>query len=427
MKETYLWEENIKIKSFPKLNNNIETDVLIIGGGITGILCAYELKKRNIKYVLVEKDKIGNSTTKKTTAFITAQHETLYQDLIANFGKDVAKQYLDINLKAIKWYEELATKYSFDFRKCNSTLYSQRDTNVILKEKEALETLGYKATLIDKLPINLPINIGISFENQAQLHPLKLISEISKELNIYEDSKVSKLKSNVAYVNNYKINFKNVIIATHYPFKNISGFYFTKLTQRRSYVVSIKNQQIDGTYCCIDDDGLYFRSFEEFLIIGGNDRDTKNDVHTKFTDKVKDLNFIDINHSWSGQDCTTLDGIPYIGRLDRFNQNYYVATGFNLWGFTWAMASSFILADLIENKNSYEFVSPQRSMNKKALLANLKTSLKNLVTLKTPRCKHLGCSLKYNEIEGVFECPCHGSRYDINGNILDGPTKRNLK
>ena len=182
MKETYLWEENIKIKSFPKLNNNIETDVLIIGGGITGILCAYELKKRNIKYVLVEKDKIGNSTTKKTTAFITAQHEILYQDLIANFGKDVAKQYLDINLKAIKWYEELATKYSFDFRKCNSTLYSQRDTNVILKEKEALETLGYKATLIDKLPINLPINIGISFENQAQLHPLKLISEISKEL-----------------------------------------------------------------------------------------------------------------------------------------------------------------------------------------------------------------------------------------------------
>lgn len=427
MKETYLWEENIEIKKFPSINKDVKTDVLIIGGGITGILCAYELKKRNIDYILVEQDRIANATTKKTTAFITAQHETLYQDLIKNEGKDVAQQYLDINLKAVKRYKELADLYSFDFKECDSTIYSVKSNEIILKEKEALDSLNCNTKLIDKLPINLPIKLGISFSNQATLHPLKLIKEISKDLNIYELSKVDKLKKDTAYINNHTITFKNVIIATHYPFINLSGFYFTKLTQRRSYVVCLKHQEIQGTYCNIDEDGMYFRSQRDYLILGGNDRDNKDKARINFKDKIKDLYNQNIEYSWSCQDCITLDGMPYIGRYDRFHNNYYVATGFNLWGFTWAMASSFILADLIENKNTYSFISPQRHMNKKELLSNLKISLKNIVTLKTPRCKHLGCALMYNELEQTWECPCHGSRYDINGKVLDGPSKKNLK
>ena len=427
MEEKYYWEENINIKQFPKLKEDIEVDVLIIGGGITGILCAHELAKRKVNYALVEQHKIGKNTSKKTTAFITAQHEKLYQDIIKEKGKEVAKKYLDINLKAIDKYKELSKIYDFDFKECTSALYSSKSKDIILKEKEALDSLDYNVELISTLPLNFPIELGIKFSNQASLHPLKLISELSKNLIIYENTKIKVISDNHAYTSKNKIKFKNVIITTHYPFINFSGFYYAKLTQRRSYVCALKHETFEGTFSSIDDDGVYFRAHNNYLIIGGNDRDNKEKVSSIFKDKVQKIFEQKIDYSWSGQDCITLDGIPYIGRYDRFHKNYYVATGFNLWGFTWAMASSFILLDIMDNKNKYDFLSPQRHLNKKELISNISNSIKNLVTLKTPRCKHLGCALTWNELENTWECPCHGSRYDSNGKVIDGPAKKNIK
>ena len=83
MEESSIWLNNIQKIEFPKLNKNMEVDVLIIGGGVSGILCAHELRKRNISYVLVEKEKIGLKTSKDTTAFLTFEHDsllTLYLD-----------------------------------------------------------------------------------------------------------------------------------------------------------------------------------------------------------------------------------------------------------------------------------------------------------------------------------------------------------
>lgn len=427
MKKNSIWSDTIKIKDFPTLNQDISTDVLVIGGGVVGILCAYELSKRNIKCIVVEKDKIGSGTTKDTTAFITAQHEILYQDLIKNEGIQKAKEYLELNLQALNKYKELSKIYDFDFQECDSTLYSTMSKNLILKEKEALNSLGYETKIIEKVPFNINIEAGISFPNQGILHPLKLIKELSKDLNIYEHTMIHKLKDNFAYTKNgNKIHFKNVIIATHYPFRNITGLYFAKLTQRRSYVVAIKEDKVLNTYCGIDDDAIYFRGYNNYLILGGSDRDNKEKLDLAFNKKIQTiLEDKEIEYSWSGQDTITVDGIPYIGRYDIFHKNYYVATGFNLWGFTWAMASSFILADMIEGKREYPLVNPRRSCVKKQLFVNLKTAIKHLVSFKKPRCAHMGCVLKYNKIEHVWECPCHGSRYDENGNVLDGPTLKN--
>ena len=105
MKEKSIWLDNIEMPKFCKLNENIKTKVLVIGGGIAGILCAYEMKKRNIECVLVEAEKIGKGITKNTTAFITAQHELLYQDIIKDLGISKAKFYLELNLKAVKRYK----------------------------------------------------------------------------------------------------------------------------------------------------------------------------------------------------------------------------------------------------------------------------------------------------------------------------------
>lgn len=425
MNNKSIWESEVEVDSFPFLNEDIETDVLIIGGGITGLLCAYELKKRNIDCVIAERDKIGKGITKNTTAFITAQHEVLYQDLIGKHGEKKAKEYLMLNLQAIKKYKELGANYDIDFKECTSTLFSNESEDKIAREKVALDSLGYPCNLVDSLPLDIPIKKGLEFKNQATLHPLKLVKNISKELKIYEKTGIERLKSNYAYTKNHKIKFNNVIIATHFPFINHCGLYFMKMYQRRSYVVALKNKKIEGTFCSIDPNGLYFRSHGDYLIVGGNDRDTKNICKCNFEKEVtrmfKDK---DIEYSWSNQDCITLDEIPYIGQYSILYKNWYVATGFNLWGFTWAMISSWLLADLIEKKEKHSLVSPQRNMFNKQLLSNIGTTFKNMFTLRTPRCSHLKTALLYNKIENTWECPSHGSRFDKKGNVLDGPAQK---
>lgn len=421
-----IWNESVKTKKFPSLDKNLKTDVLVIGAGVTGILCGYELSKRNINYTIVEMDRIGSKTSKDTTAFLTIQHDTLYQDLIKKEGLIKAKEYLDLNLKALKKYERLSKIYDFDYESCSSVFFS-KDLELIKNEKKAYDDLNYESKIIEDIPFFENNVKGIKVFNQAVIHPLKLINELASNLNIYEETKIVKIKGNVAYTNKgITINFNNLIIATHYPIINISGLYILKLTQRRSYVATIKDKSVDNTYCSIDEDGLYFRKYKDYLVIGGNDRDTKNFEIHDFKKRIEDKFNTKVIQIWSGQDTITLDGIPYIGRYSLFHNNYYVATGFNLWGFTWAMVSSFIIADMIEKKKEYPLVNPRRNMCNKNLFINVINSTKHLLTIKKPRCKHLGCALKYNKKEHVWECPCHGSRYDKDGNVLDGPAQKKL-
>ncbi len=428
MKNCSLWLDDVKMSSFPKLSENIKTNVLIIGGGITGILCAYELKKRNIDAIVLEQDTIGKGISKNTTAFITAQHELLYQDIVKNKGYKAAKSYLKLNLKAIDMFKELGRNFDIDYQNCSSIMYSSNSDSKILKEKQILDNLGYKTELIETLPFNnLSIKLGIKFNNQGKLHPLKLINNLAKELIIYEHTRVENLKGNKAYANGKIIEFKKVIIASHYPLVDKVGLYFLKLFQKRSYVVAIKHPPFKDTYCSIDDNGYYFRCHDNYLLIGGNDRNTGKQCECTFIDKIKkEFKFKTIEYSWSNQDIVTLDQIPYIGKYDYFHKNWYVATGFNLWGFTWAMVSSFVLADMIEGKAGVNLLDPQRFWLNKQLFINIKNTLKNMLTFRKPRCTHLGVALRYNNLEHTFECPAHGSRFALNGNVLDGPAKKNL-
>ena len=434
MKKQSLWQDTVDFKSFPPLKSDLSVDVLVIGAGITGILCAYELKNRGYNCVVVEQDKIASKTTKDTTAFITAQHETLYQDIYNKKGLKKAREYLEINLKAIEKYKYLSTKYDIDYQECMSVMYDSNDSGIIKKEKEVLEKLGYFPKIVYDCPLNVGFIEGIAFDKQATINPLKLINELSKELTIVEHTKIVKINKRYCITEaKNKIYFNKLIIATHYPIYNKLGLYFTKLTQKRSYVVAVEvdernSEFFNNTYFGTSDNDLYFRRYKDYLIIGGNDRDTSELCKEDFKERIENQLINDkITYSWSGQDCITLDGIPYVGKHNMFHKNIYVATGFNLWGFTWAMASSFILADMIENNKECKLTKPQRIIINKKLFSNLYTSVKNLIRFSKPRCKHLGCALNYNKYEHTWECPCHGSRYDFDGDILDGPSCKKAK
>ncbi len=422
MENKSIWEDTVNIGSYPKLDHSIKTDVLVIGGGITGILCASELKKRGHEVVLVEQKRIGGGITKNTTAFISALHETLYQDVVHKYGYKYASDYLRLNLMAIEEYKKLSQKYDFDFKECPSTMFTAMNDDVILKEKKILDSLNYHTELIESLPLeDVSIKLGIRFNNQGRLNPLKLINALAEDLSIYEETRITKLQRNVAYTEKYRIEFNNVIVATHYPFINRFGLYFLKLRQRISYIVSLNHKEIDGTYCSIDS-GLYFRGYDDNLIIGGYDRDTKEPCNKMFLKRISSLyGFNQINYSWTNQDVMTLDGIPYIGKYSLMRKNWFVATGFNMWGFTWAMVSSKVLSDMIEGKEEIKLISPNRSIWHKQLFINIGTTIVNMLKIKKPRCTHLKVALKYNKIDKTWECPAHGSRYDDNFNVINDP------
>lgn len=428
-----LWENTAEKPSFKVLDGDKKTDVLIIGGGIAGVLCAAELETRGVDYILLEAEKIGMGITRNTTAKITSQHGLIYDKLITKFGVEKAKKYLEINEWAVKKYKELCTQIDCDFEEKMSYVYSLKDKSVIEKEIRALEKLGFNAVFKEETPLPFKIAGAVGFENQAQFNPLKFLYSISKGLNIYENTRVKELSGKTAYTDRGKITAQKIIVATHFPFINKHGSYFIKMYQHRSYVLGLRNaENLDGMYVDENLKGLSFRNYGDLLLLGGGSHRTGKQggsynelrhIAKKYYPKSEE------EYHFATQDCMTLDGIPYIGEYSKSTQNLYVVAGFNKWGMTSSMVASSILADLVtDRKNPYaEVFSPSRNIFQAGLLVNGFEAISGMITPTTKRCPHLGCGLKWNKQERSWDCPCHGSRFSEDGKLIDNPATGDLK
>lgn len=427
-----LWSNTTNPETFPQLKGDLQTEVLIIGGGITGILCAYFLQQANIDYVLVEADRICSGITKNTTAKITSQHGLIYHKLTDKFGVEKARMYLEANESALKEYEKLCPAIDCDFETKSSFVYSMDSHQKIEKELKALERIGYGPRYTDTLLLPFAVAGAVEFENQAQFHPLKFLTHIAKDLRIYEHSKVRELAPNMAITEHGKITASKIIVTTHFPILNKHGSYFLKLYQHRSYVIALeKAVQMNGMYADEAKKGLSFRNYKDLLLLGGGDHRTgkKGGNWAELSAFAK--KYYPHSHEeyrWATQDCMTLDDIPYIGTYSKHTSNLYVATGFNKWGMTSSMVAAMILRDMIlEKENPYAPVfSPSRSILRPQLIVNAFETTTNLLTPATKRCPHMGCALKWNPQEHSWDCPCHGSRFTEKGEVIDNPATDDL-
>lgn len=428
-----IWSDSIKIKPFESLKKDISTDVLIVGGGITGILCAYLLEQANVDYVLVEADRICNGITANTTAKITSQHGLIYHKILRRFGIEKARMYLDANEMALQEYRRLSTSINCNFETKDSFVYSLNNPRKIDKELNALHQIGFDAEYADRLLLPFSIAGAVKFKNQAQFNPLKFLANISRGLSIYEHTKVRELAPNVAITDFGKITASKMIVTTHFPFINKHGSYFLKMYQHRSYVIAYENApDIKGMYVDEATKGLSFRNYQNLLLIGGGDHRTgKKGGNWKELSAFSEKYYPNAKecYRWATQDCMTLDEVPYIGPYSKSTQNLYVATGFNKWGMTSAMTAAMLLRDMVlEKDNPYASVfSPSRTMLRTQLFINAFEATTNLLTPTTKRCPHLGCALKWNPHEHSWDCPCHGSRFDKDGKLLDNPATGDLQ
>lgn len=428
-----VWSDHINIPQFPQLKKDINAEVLIVGGGMCGILCAYFLEQKGIDYVLVEGERIGQGITKNTTAKITSQHGLIYDKLIKNEGIEKAKMYLRSNEDALTKYRELCQNIKCDFEQKDAYTYSLSDRKQLEDEVKAVNVLGLKAELVEKLPLPFETKGAIKVGNQAQFNPLLFLSEIAKGLKIYENTFIRDIKDHTAIADDVKITANKIIVATHFPLINKHGSYFLKMYQHRSYVIALENApEVNGMYVDEAQKGMSFRNYEDLLLIGGGDHRTgKSGGNWQELRDFAKKNYPEATekYAWATQDCMSLDGVPYIGHYSKQTPHMYVATGFNKWGMTSSMVAAMILSDMVMGKDNEwrQVYSPHRSMLKPQLFMNGVEAVSNLLTPTMKRCPHMGCALKWNKIERTWDCPCHGSRFDNKGQLIDNPAKHNAK
>lgn len=414
--------------TFDRLEKDISTDTLIIGGGLAGLLCAFMLERDGVDYALVEAGRIACGVTRNTTAKLTSQHGLIYSRLTREFGADAAGLYLRANEEALDEYRTLCRNIDCDFSERDNYVYSLYDSSMIDSEMNALKALGFPAARVSSLPLPFPVAGAVRFPRQAQFEPMRFIEGIAKGLHIYENTKVTELKGLTAVTQRGKIRAKKLIVATHFPFINKHGAYFLKLYQHRSYVVALKNAPVyEGMYVDESDSGLSFRAYGDMLLLGGGGKRTGcacggwRELEAFAAEHYPDAK---VECRWATQDCMTLDGAPYIGRYSPRTENFYVATGFNKWGMTSSMVAATMLAKMSQGRESpYEALfDPSRSMLRPQLALNALHAAASLVTPTLKRCPHLGCALKHNKHENTWDCPCHGSRFTLDGKLLNEPS-----
>ena len=468
-----LWSKSVTFRKRAALEGDIKVNTAVIGGGIAGLLTAYRLRERGIDAVVLEAKEICSGQTENTTAKITSQHGIIYSKIETGYGRAAAKHYAALNQKAISDYEKIINEKNIEchFERKKAYLYTLHDRAEIEKEASAARQAGINCGVVTNTELPFPVKAALVFDNQAQFNPLEFLLPISEELRIYENTPVTKTVGNVLYTDKGTVTARNIVFACHYPFVNFPGLYFLRMSQERSYVVSTEwNGTLDGMY--IDaGNGLSFRSYENQLLIGGGAHRTgeapENDPFEMLVKKGKML-FPEFNETarWSAQDCISLDGIPYIGDFSCASKNVFVATGFNKWGMTTSMAAANIISDMIcgkENHRNWIF-SPSRFSpvaGAKNFCTNTGETVKGfakhlkgteftaegvrngearrikyngkkagayrdengelfVVSLK---CPHLKCELNWNGATKTWDCPCHGSRYDYKGNLLDNPAQ----
>lgn len=493
MNESY-WILSSEGQKFKKLEEDLEIDTLIIGGGIVGVTTAYLLAKKGIQTAIVDANKIGYGSSGRNTGKITSQHGIIYSKINDKYNLESAKLYYEGNNKAINLIEEIVRENNIDcnFERMSSYIFTENENYLqeLKEEYNICKKIGVESIYYDRLDIPFGVKGAIEFLNQAQFNPKKYIDNLvnlctNLGVKVYENTPIVNYEKDDKYELKTKdkksINALNVVLATHFPFYDGLNLYFAKEKADRSYLVGGEyNAKIPkGMYLNIDESGVTFKTYEDgnkkLIIAGGGDHKVgqckdESEIYPKLEEKFKEkFNVEKFDYRWSSQDYISSDNVPYIGYINKNEDNIYVATGFCKWGMSNGTLAAMIIRDLICYRESkYEnLFNPSRKKNlltTEFFIENINVVMNYIegkiqiedkklpiikgegkpIKIKGKRygayrdyddklyilditCTHLGCELKFNSSEKTWDCPCHASRFDYKGNVIEGPALKNLK
>ena len=456
---------NVNVKEYPSLKENKYFDILIIGGGITGISICYYLKECKYKIGLIEQNKLFSSTTLNSSAKLTYLQKDILSKISKNRNIDIALEYLNSQIDAINNIKNIIKKEKIDcdLDKNDSFLFTlnKKNKNKISEEYKLYKKFNIDAVKIKKLPDNMKVSSGFKVPDTYVFHPLKycnsLLKLVDKNISIYENTRFIKY---IKYSNYYKvitnnnnyIKCKYLIFANSYP-----NFLFPYLFPIKTYiekdnVICEKSKNLYFNAINIDDDLLSIRYYKNYIIKVIN----SNKLNVKSVNDNINKNYI---YKFNNYDIITYDYMPFIGKIDR---NIYIASGYNTWGMTNSNIAAKTISDLILFNDSIykKLFDPYRKIkiiNFLNLCSNMFQSLfsflsshlckRDYTTIKYINgkkygiyidknkkehvvkltCPHMKCGLHFNSIEKTWDCPCHGSKFSIDGNIIRGPSTQCIK
>ncbi|WP_245208167.1 FAD-dependent oxidoreductase [Sediminibacillus dalangtanensis] len=371
------WRDTVQIPSFSRLDRDLEVDVGIIGGGITGIISAYLLAKEGYAVTLLEAGSLLNGTTGHTTAKVTAQHGLIYHELIERFNPTTASAYYQFNLAAMEWIKQIIEQKQIvcDFSEEDAYLFtnSEGGVNSLIEEKNAYKQLGIDHDYIEEVPIDIPVEAALRMNKQYQFHPLKFLTRLLEDMEslgvqIYENTMAIGVEDPqnpvIQTKEGHQVLCQKVVEASHFPFTDARGGFSTRLYPERSYVTAVRTKQPypGGMYASVDTPMRSIRAVpyqdETLWLIGGESHKTgkggETEAHYKaLIDYAREhFSAEEVSYRWSSQDLTTLDKLPYIGPLSDRQSNILVATGFRKWGMTLAAGAAKLITDIISGKKN---------------------------------------------------------------------------
>lgn len=487
---------------FLPLSESLKVDVLIVGGGNTGIVAAYLLKQAGRKVALIERDRCANVNTGNTTAHLTCVTDLGIQQLVNTFGRDHAQAIWDAGLAAIDQIQDIIAgeNIACEFTRIPGYIHAsindgKAEADDLKRDAELAQELGFPADFVSEVPVFG--REGIRFANQAKFHPLMYLAELVTRIpgngsHVFELTEAGEFDGSsgdhiLVTANEQVITCAQVVIATDVPLMGLSNvasaaLLQTKLAPYTSYVIGAKlppHTAPEATFWDTSEPYYYLRvdhrANEDYAIFGGLDHKTGQAVQTRsfFADLEQTLHrFLPtavVDRHWSGQVIESHDGLPLIGETA---ERQYIASGFSGNGFTFGTLAAMMIRDaIVGRKNPWrDLFAPGRLqtrggiwnyltenldypyyMIKDRLMASEGDSLQNLkpgqgkiLKLDGQRvaayrnddgqaikvsvvCTHLGCHVAWNEAETSWDCPCHGSRFDVTGKVIAGPAETPLK
>ena len=375
------WIADSEPISYEKLNTNLETDILIVGGGIAGLTSAYLLLKSGRKVTLIEDGFIGSGESGRTTAHLSCALDDRYYYLNDIFDEKSSALAAESHKQAIDFIERIASTESIDchFKRVDGYLFlhpSDKPEN-LQKELEATQGAGINTTMVPEMPGISYSGPAIKFPDQAQFHIMKYLKGLSDAVvrlggTIYTGTRAEKINKHGATANGFDIKANHIIVATNSPVNDIVTMH-TKQAAYRSYVIAAKVPKGILPYTLWWDTGnmdsrwvsqpYHYVRLEaldaefDLLISGGEDHKTgqADEEHVPEQDRYFQLEqwtrqhfpqVQDIAYYWSGQVMEPVDSLGYMGK-NPGDENVYIITGDSGNGMTHATIGAMIINDLI--------------------------------------------------------------------------------
>lgn len=483
------WRASGPMLGFPMLSENVLVDVAIVGAGITGLTAAYALQSAGVKVAILEARSIGAGASGRNSGHLTSMLDERYFRLLSHLGEKKARTLSVAIRDSIDRVQKTSEVLGIDcdITERDGYLYADEPAHADLlkKECEAAALLGVPVEFVDSCPLPFETFGAVRFRRQFSLQPMRYLEGLAREIirlggKIFERAHVDAVEDGSpcqVRVGAHKVTARHVILATHTPI----GFNAVQaeLKPYTSYVLAARlAQQIPSAlYWDLHEPYFYTNALpDNRLVVGGMDHATGEDPDTD--ERFEQLeNYVrrryaveEIEYRWSEEFYYPVDGVPLIGRSP-FSENVFIATGYAGEGLSYGTLAGHLLCSEImgESKEISVTLSPTRfgalSSPKRFISVNLRNAghilfdrlrtshRANVCDLEigegcivsnrgqkvalyrrdeqvfialSPRCKHMGCFVAWNESEKTWDCPCHGGRYSAEGDVLEGPPLKGL-